>query len=147
MVDLTKIKFPKGVDTSFIDNLRIRVREYFDENNISRYGNAGMVWKTIFMISLYFIPYGLMLSGIIQEIWFLLLCWVLMGFGMSGIGLSIMHDANHRSYSKNSTTNKIIGIIMNKIIGLRYSRYFSFPHFDCCKYSSTVIVYISPIPL
>ena len=117
MVDLTKIKFPKGVDTSFIDNLRARVRDYFDEHQISRFGNAGMVWKTVFMMSLYFVPYGIMVSGLIQDIWMLLVGWILMGFGMSGIGLSIMHDANHRSYSKNSTTNKLIGSVLNLVGG------------------------------
>ena len=117
MVDLNQIKFPKGLDTSFIDNLRPRVRKYFEENQISRYGNTGMVWKTIFMLLLYFGPYGIMVSGLVQELWMLIIGWILMGFGMAGIGLSIMHDANHRSYSRNATTNKILGSILNLIGG------------------------------
>ena len=32
-----------------------------------------------------------------------------MGFGMAGIGLAIMHDANHGAYSKNDTVNKFFG--------------------------------------
>jgi len=116
-MDLTKVKFPKGMDTSFIDNLRVRVRDYFDEHQISRYGNAGMVWKTIFMLSLYFVPYGIMVSGLIQDLWMLLTGWILMGFGMAGIGLSIMHDANHRSYSSNQASNKIIGSVLNLVGG------------------------------
>jgi linoleoyl-CoA desaturase len=117
MVNLSKIKYPKGVDSSFIDNLRARVREYFDEHQISRFGNAGMIWKTVFMLSLFFIPYGIMVSGLIQDLWMLLVGWILMGFGMAGIGLSIMHDANHRSYSRNQATNKFIGNILNLIGG------------------------------
>jgi linoleoyl-CoA desaturase len=39
--------------------------------------------------------------------------WILMGFGMSGIGLSIMHDANHGSYSKNKNVNNILGFLVN----------------------------------
>ena len=39
MVDLNKIKFPKGLDTSFIDNLRSRVNSYFDEQKIRTVAN------------------------------------------------------------------------------------------------------------
>jgi linoleoyl-CoA desaturase len=76
-----------------------------------------MVWKTIFMLALYFGPYGIMVSGVVQELWMLIIGWILMGFGMAGIGLSIMHDANHRSYSSNSATNKTLGYILNLIGG------------------------------
>jgi len=41
----------------------------------------------------------------------------LMGFGMAGIGLSIMHDANHGAYSKNQTVNKIFGYCLNIVGG------------------------------
>jgi len=43
--------------------------------------------------------------------------WSLMGFGMAGIGLSIMHDANHGAYSKNQTVNKIFGYCLNIVGG------------------------------
>jgi len=120
-MDLKKVKFPKGMDTSFIDKLRARVRDYFDEQQISRYGNASMVWKSIFMISLYFVPYGIMVSGLIQDLWMLLIGWILMGFGMAGIGLSIMHDANHRSYSSNQASNKFITLLEDSLQTGRYS--------------------------
>jgi linoleoyl-CoA desaturase len=34
---------------------------------------------------------------------------MLMGLGMAGIGMGVMHDANHGSYSKNSKLNSILG--------------------------------------
>jgi linoleoyl-CoA desaturase len=40
-----------------------------------------------------------------------------MGFGAAGIGLSIMHDANHGSYSKNPTVNKWLSLTMNLLGG------------------------------
>jgi linoleoyl-CoA desaturase len=40
-----------------------------------------------------------------------------MGFGMAGIGLAIMHDANHGSYSKNAKVNKIMGYLINFVGG------------------------------
>ena len=116
-MDLKAIKFPKGFETGFIDYLRVKVNEYFEEHQISRFGNAGMVWKTIFMLSLFFMPYGIMISGLVQNIWLLILGWILMGCGMAGIGLSIMHDANHRAYSSNPVTNKYLGYLLNLIGG------------------------------
>ena len=43
--------------------------------------------------------------------------YVLMGLGMAGIGMSVMHDANHGAYSKNSNVNKWVGKIVNLIGG------------------------------
>jgi linoleoyl-CoA desaturase len=116
-VDLRKIKFPRGEEGGYITVLRERVNEYFKEYQMSRYGNAGMVVKTIFMISLYLIPYGLMISGLVQNFWLIFLCWAIMGFGMAGIGLSVMHDANHRAYSSKQAINKYAGYLLNAIGG------------------------------
>jgi len=43
--------------------------------------------------------------------------WTLMGFGMSGIGLSVMHDANHGAYSANQTVNRMVSLVINFIGG------------------------------
>ena len=43
--------------------------------------------------------------------------WALIGFGMSGIGLSILHDANHNAYSKNKNVNKWMGYFLNILGG------------------------------
>lgn len=40
-----------------------------------------------------------------------------MGFGTAGIGLSVMHDANHKSYSKHAWVNKILSHSMNLVGG------------------------------
>jgi linoleoyl-CoA desaturase len=40
-----------------------------------------------------------------------------MGFGTAGIGLSIMHDANHGSYSKKKWINNLLGFSLNLIGG------------------------------
>lgn len=70
-----------------------------------------MVFKTIFMLSLYFVPFILMLTYL-DNVWLIMLSWILMGFGMAGIGLSIMHDANHHAYSKNAKINVILGKLL-----------------------------------
>jgi len=110
-------KFSRQADADFMKTLRQRVNEYFRTNNISRYANANMVIKTICMLSLYFVPYFLMLFGVFENSWILFLMWVIMAGGMSGIGLSIMHDANHGSYSKNKTVNQVLSYLINFVGG------------------------------
>lgn len=115
-MDIKNIKFSTKKELDFYKVLRSRVNEYFKENNVSRYANANMVLKTIFMISLYLVPFILMLT-VFENPWFIFLMWILMGFGMAGIGLSIMHDANHGAYSKNKTVNYILGKLINIVGG------------------------------
>lgn len=74
-----------------------------------------MVIKTIFMLSLYIIPLIILNSGIVSSIPMLFTLYVIAGLGMAGIGMGIMHDALHGSYSKNRTTNKFLGYSMNLI--------------------------------
>jgi linoleoyl-CoA desaturase len=107
-MSLKNITFSKSHNVDFYKTLQSRVREYFKENNISRYANANMVIKTIFMISLYVVPFILMLTYFTNP-WLIFLMWVVMGFGMAGIGLSIMHDANHGAYSKSNFVNRALG--------------------------------------
>lgn len=100
----------------FYKVLRKRVNNYFKENGISRHANANMVVKTIFMIALYITPFVLMLT-LFESTGLVLLMWVLMGFGMAGIGLSIMHDANHNAYSKHNRVNWLLGKLLIPIGG------------------------------
>lgn len=108
-MNFNTIKFSKDNNADFIHTLRRRVNEYFTKAEISKYGDSTMVLKTIFNLCLYFIPYGLILSGIFSNYFIQLLLWIAMGFGMAGIGMSIMHDANHNAYSRNKTINKLMG--------------------------------------
>jgi len=109
----TTIKFA-GIQRDFTTTLNKRVNDYFRANNIAKHGNREMVIKTIVMFLLYFVPYGLILSGVVTGGWMLALV-VIMGFGLAGIGLSVMHDANHGAYSKNTAVNNIIGYSLNLV--------------------------------
>lgn len=107
---------PKGPD-SFYDSVAAKVTAYFETHRISPYANASMWIKTICMLLLYFIPYTLMVSGLGSDnIWLFLGCWFLMGIGISGIGTSVMHDANHGTYSPKKEVNNFISHIL-EIIG------------------------------
>lgn len=109
------IRFSRTAQTEFISDLRKRVKQYFEANNKTIYGNAGMVTKTVVMFLLYFAPYFVMLFAGITNPWIIVGLWAIMGIGKSGIGLSVMHDANHNAYSKNKRVNQILSYVMNMI--------------------------------
>lgn len=113
---LSKITFTPNNPSDFYKVLRLRVNNYFKEKQISRHANANMVVKTIFMLALYLIPFSFILFTDLSTLMNYFM-WVIMGFGMSGIGLSVMHDANHGAYSKNENVNKFIGKIIYFIGG------------------------------
>lgn len=116
-MDYKSVKFNKTQDIEFINILQRRVRKYFKENNISKFANSKMVFKTVFMLSLYLVPYFLVIFNVFESAWMLYVLYILMGLGMSGIGLSVMHDANHGAYSKNKNVNKYLGFVMNFLGG------------------------------
>jgi len=93
----------------FLTELRNAVNDYFKTKNIEPYGNSTILLKTIFMAILYFAPLVLMISGVFASVLPVLACWIVMGFGMAGVGMATMHDANHGSFSKKRWVNKFFG--------------------------------------
>ena len=108
-------RFPKNPD--FITTLRSRVDDYFKKKRISKFGNAEMIIKTVILISFFAVSYALIISGLVTNVWLLLGLWLLMGVGVAGIGLSIMHDACHGAYSKYKWVNKLLSYSMNIVGG------------------------------
>jgi linoleoyl-CoA desaturase len=107
---------PKGKD-SFYDAVVSKVESYFEAHHISPYANSSMWLKTFAMLLLYFVPYILVVTGAgAGSAWLFFGLWFLMGLGMSGIGTSVMHDANHGTYSPNKKVNNFISYIL-EIIG------------------------------
>lgn len=111
------VKFSNSVNREFAVLLNKRVNSYFKSLKSGRYANTEMVIKTIFMLSLYFVPYAFIVSGSFSQTWLLFLLAMVQGFGMAGIGLSIMHDANHGAYSRNPLVNRILGYTLNVVGG------------------------------
>lgn len=97
-----------GDENQFASTLRKNVNAYFKENGISQKGNLNLVSQTVTMLSLYLIPFILLL--LLQMAWWVgLLLSAFMGIGIAGIGMCIMHDALHGSYSKKEWLNKLLG--------------------------------------
>ncbi|MEK6481925.1 fatty acid desaturase [Catalinimonas sp. 4WD22] len=104
----TSVKFINQEQSKFFPTLRSRVNQYFKDNNITRYGNQEMVIKSVTLISLYLLSYVAILTLPLNA-WLLLPFALLMGVAKAGIGMSVMHDALHGSYSRSALVNKLMG--------------------------------------
>ncbi len=106
-----------NTNRQFYTELKKRVDLYFKDNKISKNGNLNMYVKTIFMFAAYLVPYFLLLFNVFDSkaVWLFLA--IMMGFSMAGIGLCVMHDANHGSYSKNVKLNKFLGSFSMNLVG------------------------------
>ncbi|MEX0813082.1 MAG: acyl-CoA desaturase [Chitinophagales bacterium] len=111
------IRFSRKLDADFNKTLRQRVNAYFADEKLGKKGNYKMYLKTAIMLSLYLVPFALMLTGVITNKWIMLGMAPLMGIGVAGIGLSVMHDANHGAYSNKNWVNRIIGYTLNLLGG------------------------------
>lgn len=117
MIASKRPKFSKTANSEFVTTLKSRVADYFKDKKISKNGNAGMVFKSVTLLLLYLAPLTLIITGVVSHPALLFFMWVFMAFGMAGIGMSVMHDANHGSYAKNPTVNKYIGYLINILGG------------------------------
>lgn len=113
-------KFAKALPNGFFRTLNTRVNQYFTKNHIAKTGNIKMYLKTANMLAMFLIPLVLMYFDVISG-WWMLLGYLVMGFGMSGIGLCVMHDANHGAYSKYKWMNKLMSYMLNVIGGSSFT--------------------------
>ena len=106
-MDTIKFINNKAGDKDFAMALRKNVNDYFKTNKISTNANAAMVLKTIVLISIYIVPFIILLAIPVSLATALLLVAV-MGIGIAGVGMGVMHDACHGSYSKKPWVNKLL---------------------------------------
>ena len=116
----TQVRFSRKDSAKFFKTLNSRVNSYFRENNIKRTGNWKLHLKTVVMFLLFLTPYFLILTLNISQ-WWMLLLTVIMGFGMAGVGMNVMHDGNHDSYSSKKWINKLMGGSMYILAGNVYN--------------------------
>lgn len=110
------IRFAAGEQLHFFSTLRQRVDRYFEDNRISTKANHTMILKTIIMILTYLLPFvALLLIPMAYPLQ--LIMWLISGVALAGIGMSVMHDANHGAYSDDEKTNRIIGLSLNLLGG------------------------------
>lgn len=102
------IKYINKDQAKFFSTLRKRVDGYFKENNLSKFGSKRLAFKAIGILSLYFVPYFLIVFDFLP-VWTMLLLAAFMGVGMAGVGMSVMHDGNHGSFSSKGWVNRLVG--------------------------------------
>ena len=116
----SKPRFPRKDPTNFFRILNSRVNSYFKDNNIKRTGNWKIWLKTIVMFTLFFVPYIFILT-LSMPGWLQILLTFVMGVGMAGVGMNVMHDGNHESFSKKSWVNKLMGSSIYILAGNVYN--------------------------
>ena len=103
-----KFKSAEISEKEFVNKLRKNVSDYFTAHNISTKANAAMVVKTIFMLSLYVVPFIVLLVLPMSPLMGLGIS-ILMGIGIAGVGMGVMHDACHSAYSTKGWVNDLLG--------------------------------------
>ncbi len=94
-------------EKQFVAALKQNVNRYFKENKISTKANAAMVIKTIALLLMYLLPFVLLLVFPLNG-WQALLAVVVMGIGVAGVGMGVMHDATHGAYSRHPWVNNML---------------------------------------
>ncbi len=108
---MAKIVF-NNKDNAFFQSLKTSVDAYFSENKISKTGDYRLFLKSVILLGSFFAIYLTLMLVHVPALAAVALCAVL-GFVMAGIGFSVMHDANHGSYSPNTKLNDLLGLSAN----------------------------------
>lgn len=103
------LSFSRTDSAKFFRTLNKRVNSYFKDNNIKRTGNWRLWIKTIVMFTIFATPYFILLTTTNLPFWGQLILVITMGIGMAGVGMNVMHDGNHGSYSSKKWINKLMG--------------------------------------
>lgn len=102
------LKFSRKDPKKFFITLNKRVNEHFKKINAPKTGNWKLYVKTGFMFTLFVTPYFLILFTDFNA-WVKLALALIMGVGIAGVGMNVMHDGNHGSFSKIPWVNKVMG--------------------------------------
>lgn len=114
------IRFSRTESAQFFKTLNKRVNTYFKENRIKKTGNWRLYLKAAIMFSLFFAPYFVILT-LNLPMWANLLLTILMGIGMAGVGMNVMHDGNHGTFSSKKWVNKLMGSSIYILAGNVYN--------------------------
>jgi len=109
-------RYNRKNNQEFARTLRSRVNQYFEDNNFDRSGGNRIIGKTLVMFVLYFLPFVLLMAVELTA-WQYIICSIIMGIGVAGIGLGIMHEAVHGSFSNKKWVNTVFGYSLNLIGG------------------------------
>ncbi len=110
---MAKVTFNNS-DNLFFQSLKSAVDNYFTTNKIKKTGDWRLFSKTIILIGAAIAIYSTLMFVQPSPLFALLLCGGL-GFVSASIGFSVMHDANHGSYSTRPKLNDFLGLSANAL--------------------------------
>ena len=110
---MAKITFSNS-NNDFYQSLKSSIEIYFVENKIKKTGDWRLYIKTITLVTTALVCYSLLMFAGLQN-WQALLICVVFGISLASIGFSVMHDANHGSYSTNTKLNDFLGLSLNAL--------------------------------
>lgn len=110
---MAKITFDNR-NNQFYQNLKISVDQYFEIKGIGKTGDWRLFIKTLTLVGAAVLMYCSLMFLKIDARLALLICGLL-GFTMASIGFSVMHDANHGSYSARPRLNDMLGLSANAL--------------------------------
>ncbi|MBE8725628.1 fatty acid desaturase family protein [Flavobacterium hungaricum] len=112
--------FARQDNMKFFRTLNSRVNNYFKENNLKKTGNWKLHLKAVILFAVFLTPYFLILT-LPMPFWVMLLLSIVIGIGMAGVGMNVMHDGNHGSYSTKNWINKFMGGTIYVLAGNVYN--------------------------
>jgi len=115
------IRFSNVDKAKFFRTLNKKVNSYFKENNIKKTGNTKLYIKAIVMFVLFLVPLVILFTVDNLSGWMQALMMVVIGIGMAGVGMNVMHDANHEVFSSKKWVNKLMGSTIYILAGNDYN--------------------------
>lgn len=110
---MAKITFDNR-DNQFYQSLKASVDNYFQTKGIKKTGDWRLFIKTFILIGTAIVLYSCLIFLKMNALPALLICGLL-GFTSASIGFSVMHDANHGSYSSKPWLNDLVGLSVNAL--------------------------------
>jgi linoleoyl-CoA desaturase len=108
---MAKVTF-NNKNNEFYQSLKSAVDAYFEKNSIEKTGDWRLYTKTIVLVGSAIGLYCSLIFISMTALPALCIC-AFLGFVLACIGFSVMHDANHGSYSTNPRINDFIGLSAN----------------------------------
>ena len=120
MKNISFPKFSKKDPKKFFKILNERVNNYFKENKIKKTGNWKLYLKSTIIFLVFIVPYFMIMFLDLNQ-WVCLGLILITGVGMAGVGMNIMHDGNHGSFSSKRWVNKLMGSSIYVLAGNAYN--------------------------
>ncbi len=97
-------------------DLKARVDAHFKETGASPHGGPSLWLKTFLLALLTATPVVLFVLG--SGVWWqAVICGVVAGLGIAGLGFCVQHDASHGAYSRRKSVNKMMTAVLDMIGG------------------------------